>query len=108
MFFGLFCKTQKKFRFVLVFWTSIEQPKQTDFFRNTPKKSPKNAPYKGFLKTINFWGVPTETNQNSIFFGYFCYLCGTNKNFLQFVWFISVCRTGIETTETSRTYGMGN
>jgi hypothetical protein len=53
----------------------------------------------------NFVSVQTETNRNSICFGCFsvCF-AKPKKNFFGLFRFVSVFRTGIETTETNRTF----
>jgi hypothetical protein len=53
-------------------------------------------------QSIFFRFEPKQNETQSVFFGLFR---ETKKHFFRFV---SVFRTGIETTETNRTYGMGN
>jgi hypothetical protein len=96
-FFGLF-------RFVPVFRSGIET---TETNRNKPKTSPKNKSLLGYPRNNYFFLVRTETNRNSTCFGCFsvCFFRETKQNFFRFV---SVFRTGIETTETNRTNCMEN
>ncbi len=105
LFFGLFHETQNFFfRFVSVCFGVSDRYRNN---RNKPKKPLNKALYQGILKTINFFSVRTETNRNSICFGCFSvsfFRETPQKNFR----FVSVFWTGIETTETNRTYGMGN
>jgi hypothetical protein len=57
------------------------------------------------LKQSNFFSVRTETNRNSICFGCFLVCFAKPKNlFFGSFWFVSVFRTGIETTETNRIF----
>ncbi len=51
------CFAKPKNIFFGLFWCFglvSKQPKQTEFSRNKPKKSPKNVLYQGVLETINF------------------------------------------------------
>ncbi len=84
-----------------------KQPKQTEFSRNKPKKSPKNVLYQEVLKTVNF---VLSLNRNSICFDCFsvCFFAKPKNLFFGLFQFVSMFRTGMETTETNRTYGMGN
>ncbi len=90
------------FRFVSVFRTSI---KTTETNRENLQKT--NL-YQGVLETINFFRFEpkqTETQPFSVVFGFVFFVKPNKKqNFFRFV---SLFRTGIETTETNRTYGMG-
>jgi hypothetical protein len=116
-FFFQFEPKQTKTQSVLVVFRFIAKPNKIfsvcfgDSFRylnnrNKPKKSPKNQSLLGCPRTINFFLVRTETNRNSTCFGCFlvCFFHETKQNFF---WFVSVFRTGIETTETNRTMVWG-
>jgi inhibitor of KinA sporulation pathway (predicted exonuclease) len=85
----------------------LKQPKQTEFCQNKLKKTQKNVLYLGVLETVNFfsWLEPkqTETQSVSVVFG-LLFRKTPQKNFR----FVSMFRTGIKTTKTNRTYGMGN
>ncbi len=85
--------------------------KQTEFSRNKPNKSPKNVLYQGVLETINFFFLGSNQNKpNSICFGCFsvCFFAKPKNIFFGSFRFVLMFRAGIETTKTSRTYGMGN
>jgi hypothetical protein len=107
VFFGLFCETKKHFfRFVSVCFGV------SDRYRNNrnkqPKKSPKNVFFQEVLETVIFFlGLKNQNkpklNLFRLFFGLLFH--ETKKNFFRFV---SMFRTGIETTETNRNYSMGN
>ncbi len=108
LFFGLFRETKNIiFGLFWCFGSVQKQPKQTEFSRNKPKKSPKNVLYLGVLETvIFFFSVRTETNRNSICYGGFRFAFLLNQKIIFSFFFMF--RTGIETTETNRTYSMGN
>jgi hypothetical protein len=55
-------------------------------------------------KQLMFFSDRTKTNRNSICFGCFSVCAEAKKCF----GFVTVFQTGIETTETNKTYGMGN
>ncbi len=100
IFFGLF-------RFVSVFRTGNETTETNrTLSKQTEKIFKKRFLLGGLRNRLFFFLVRTETNRNSICFGRFsvCLFAKPKK-------FVSVCsmfRTSIETTETNRTYGMGN
>jgi hypothetical protein len=75
-------------------------PKQT-------KQSLKNVFYKGFSKQLIFFSrfEPKQTETQSFLVVFWFVFLRNQKICFRFV---SVFRTGIETTETNRTYGMGN
>ncbi len=105
LFFGLFRETKQIFfRFASVsfgvFGPVSKQPKQTE------KISKKQISIRVSSKQLIFFSVRTKTNRNSTCFGCFsvCFFRETKQNYF---WFVSVFRTGIETTETNRTNGMG-
>jgi hypothetical protein len=105
LFFGLFRETKKHFyRFVSVFRTSNET---TETNRTLLKQTETNQKIskKRSLDRKFFFSVRTETIRNLICFSCFsiCFFA-KQKSF----WFVSMFRTGLETTETNRTYGMGN
>jgi hypothetical protein len=84
-----------------------KQLKQKNFCQNRQKKSPKNFSIRGSMKLLIFF---LGSNRNKpklnlfwLFLGLFS--CETPKIFFRFV---SMFRTGIETTKTNRTYSMGN
>jgi hypothetical protein len=93
LFFGLF-------RFVLVFRTGIETTETNRINLQTTLSIRVSS------KQLPFFSVRTKTKRTSICFGCFsvCFLAKAKKFFC----FVSVFWTGIETTETNRTYGMGN
>jgi hypothetical protein len=100
-FFGLFSRNQKTF-FSVCFGVS-------DRYRNNrkkPKNFQKTFPIRGSWKQLIFFfsrfePKQTELNLFHLFFGFFA----KPKKIFRLV---SVFRTGIETTETNRTYGTGN
>ncbi len=92
-----------------LFRTGIETIKTNRIFlKQTETKNPKNFQktfsIRGSWKPLIFFSVQTETNRNSICCFSVCFFAKP-KNFFRFV---SMFRTGIETTKTNRTYGMGN
>ncbi len=98
------------FRFVSVFRTGIETMETNRIFSKQSEKIFKNRyvfSFRGSSKPlILFLG----SNRNKPKLDLFRLLFGllfrkTKKVFFRFV---SMFRTGIETTETNRTYGMGN
>ncbi len=116
LFFGLFHETKKQFFAVYFglfrcFGSVSKQPKQTELCRNKPKQTETN---QKISKKRSLWGSrnsnffsrlepkQTETQSVSVVIRFFS---RKPKLFFQFV---SVFRTGIETTETNRTYGLGN
>ncbi len=120
LFFGLFRETKKHFffRFVSVcFGVSVRyrnnRNKQNflETNRNKPKKSSKNVLYsKGSSKPLIFF---LDLNRNkpklNLFWLFFGLLFReTKKFFFGLFRFVSMFRSGIETTETNKTYGMGN
>ncbi len=82
-----------------------KQPKQTELCRNKAKKSPKNVLYQGVLKTVNFLVWNRNKPKLNLFWLFFGLFFRETNTFFRFV---LVFRNGIETTETNRTYGMGN
>ncbi len=118
LFFGLFRETKKHFfwvcfglfQFVSVFRTGIETTKTNRIFsKQTEKISKKLSLLGGPRNRKFFFLVQTETNRNSICFSCFsvCFFAKPTIFFGLFQ-FVSMFRTGIETTEANRTYGMGN
>jgi hypothetical protein len=108
--FGLFRKTKKHFFwFVSLFQTCIKTTKtnrtlskQTE--TNNQKNLQKTFSIRGSSKQLIFFLGLNRNKQKlklfRLFFGlFFC------QNFF---WFVTVFQTGVETTETNRTYGMGN
>jgi hypothetical protein len=79
--------------------------------RNKPKKSPKNVLYEEVLETVNFFSrfEPKQTKTQSVSV-VFRFAFSRNPKFFFCVLFrfVVMLRTGIKTTETNRTYGMGN
>jgi hypothetical protein len=71
----LVCFAKTKNIFFGLFWCFrhvSKQPKQTEFCRNNPKKSPKKRSLLGGPQNREFFfSVRTETNRNSICFGCF-------------------------------------
>ncbi len=104
-FFSLFCETKKHFfRFVQVFWTGIKTTETNRIFSKQTEKSLKNVLYQGVLEPVNFFSrLKPKLNLFRLFFGL---LFRETKNF--FFRFVTMFWTGIETTETNRTYGMRN
>ncbi len=84
-----------------------KQPKQTEFCQNKPKKSPKTFSIGGSSKPLIFFlGSKRNKPKLNLFRLFFGLLFReTTKIFFRFV---SMFRTGIETTETNRTCVMGN
>ncbi len=77
-----------------------KQPKQTELCRNKPKNLQKSF-LLGVLETVNFFlGSNLNKPKLNLFWLFF-------RNQQIFFRFVSVFCTGIETTETNRTYGMG-
>ncbi len=112
--FGLFRETKKHFfRFVSVcFGVSVQskQPNKQNFFKINRKHLQKSFSFRGSSKPLFFF---LGSNRNKLklnlfrlFFGLL--FCKTQKNFSGLFWFVSMFRTGIKTTKTNRTYGMGN
>jgi hypothetical protein len=106
LFFGLFW-------FVSVFRTGIKTTETNRIFSKQTKANRKNLQKTSSIrrssKSLIFFSVRTETNQNSICFGCFLVCFAKPKNiFFSLFWFVSVFRTNIKTTETNRTYGMAN
>ncbi len=100
-FFGLF-------RFLSVFRIGIETTETNKTLsKQTEKISQKRSLLGGPQNCSCFFLVQTETNRNSICFCCIsvCFFSKPPKKFFRFV---SVLRTGIETTKTNRNYGMGN
>jgi hypothetical protein len=89
------------FRFVSVFRTSIETT-ETNRINLQTKLSIRVS-----SKQLTFFSVRTETKRTSICFGCFS-VCFFRETKQKYFCFVSVFRTGIETIETIRTYGMGN
>ncbi len=87
-----------------------KQPKQTEFSQNKPKKSPKKFSIRGSQKPLIFFLGSNRKNRNSICFGCFlvCFFAKAKNFFLGLFRFVQMFRTSIETTETNRTYCMGN
>ncbi len=109
LFFGLFRETKKHFFGLFrCFGPVSKQPKQTEFSRNKPKQTKKipkkTLSIRGYSKPLIFF---LGSNRNSICFGCFsvCFFAKPNNFFFRFV---SMFRTGIETTEKNKTYGIGN
>ncbi len=109
-------ETNQFFRFVSVcfvvsdrYRNNRNKQKFVETNRNKTKKSPKTCSLRVSSKPLIFFSVRTKTNRNSICFGCFsvCFFAKPNIFFSLFR-FISMSRTVIETTETKRTYGMGN
>ncbi len=105
LFFGLFRETKNHFfQLVLVCFVVSDRYRNN---RNKPKKSPKNF---GVLETVNFFSPfepkQTETQSVSVIFRFA--FSGNNKFFFGLFRFVLMFRTSIKTTETNRTYGMGN
>ncbi len=74
--------------------------------RNKPKKSLKNKSLLRCPWTINvIFGSNRNKPKLNLFWLFFGFFRETKQIFFRFV---SVFRTCIETTETNRTYGMGN
>jgi hypothetical protein len=81
-----------------------KQSIQTEFSRNKPKKSPK---IWGSSKPFIFFSqFKPKLNLFRLFFGLLFW--ETQKKFFGLFRFVLMFRTSIETTETNRTYDMGN
>ncbi len=108
LFFGLFRKTKKHFfRFVLVFRTGIDNRNKQNFVETNRKNLQKTFSIRGSSKPyIFFLGLNRNKPKLGLFRLFFGLLFRKTKNF--FFRFVLMFRTGIETTETNRTYGMGN
>ncbi len=100
-FFGLF-------RFVLVFRIGIETTETNRTLSEQTKTNQKISKKRSLWGSRNskffsrFEPKQTETQSVLVVIRFFC----ENQKF--FFRFVSVFRTGIGTTETNRTYGMGN
>jgi hypothetical protein len=109
LFFVLFRETKKHFfQFVSVFRISIETTETNRIFTKQTGKISKKRFLLGSPRNRDFFlGLK---NRNSIYFGCFsvCFFTKPKKFFLGLFWFVSMFRTGIETTETNRNYSMGN
>ncbi len=84
-----------------------KQPKQTEFSRNKPKQTEKSPKNLGVLETVNFFSrfEPKQTETQSVLV---CFFGKPKKIFFGLFQFVLMFRTSFETTETNRTYGMGN
>ncbi len=111
--FGLFCETNKHFffRFVLVCFGVSYQYRNNQNKQNFLKTNRKNLQEMFFIRgsskpLLFFLGL----NQNKPKLNLFrCFsVCFFTKPTNFFFRFVSMFRTGIETSETNRTYGMGN
>ncbi len=91
LFFGCFAKPKTIFFGLFRRFRPVsKQPKQTKLFRNKTEKYSRNALYQGVLEALNFVFYLVFSRNPKICFQ-----------------FVSVFWTGIETTKTNRTYGMG-
>ncbi len=112
LFFGLFRETKKRcFRLVSVFRTGIETTEANRVLsKQTDKIFKKHSLLGGSRNRDFFFAVRTETNQNSICFGCFSFdfFAKPTNFFFGLFLFVLMFRTGVETTETNRTYSMGN
>ncbi len=70
-----------------------------NFLETNRKNLQKMFSIRGPPNRWFFFSVWTKTNRNSICFGCFLVCFGS---------FVSMFRTGVKTTETNKTYGMGN
>ncbi len=111
LFFGLFCEPKNiffsLFRFVLVFRTGIETTETNRIFLKQTEKISKQLSLLGGLETINFLSrfEPKQTKTQSVSV---CFFAKPPIFFFGLFRFVSTFQTGIETTETNRTYGKGN
>ncbi len=106
LFFVMFRETKKHFFGLFRCFGRVSN--QTEFCRNKPKKSPKKRSVLGGSSKPFIFFLGSNRNKPKIdLFGLFFDLlfCGRQKIFFRFVFMF---RTGIETTETNWTYGMGN
>jgi hypothetical protein len=77
-----------------------------NFVETNRKILQKTFSIRGSSKPLLFFSVWTKPNRNSICFG--CFLVCFSRNQQIFFRFVSMLWTSIETTETNRTYGVGN
>ncbi len=79
-----------------------KQPKQTELFRNKPKKSPKTLFIRvSSIQIICFRFEPKQTETQSVSVGFWCVLKPKILLFFGLFWCFG-------TTETIETYGTGN
>ncbi len=104
LFSGLFCETQKLF--FGLFWCFgpvSNNGNKHNFVETNQKNLQKSSLLEGLQNSYFFFLVRTETHSVLVVFRFFFLTKPTN-----FLCFVSVFRTGIETTKTNRTCGMGN
>ncbi len=98
------------FRFVSVFRTGIETTETNRILSKQTEKIYEKRSLLGVLETVNFFSrlEPKQIKTQSVS----CFLVGffpKPTNFFHgLLLFVSMFQTGIETTETNRTYSMGN
>jgi hypothetical protein len=99
LFFGLFCETKKHF-----FWVCFGVSDRYQNNRN--KQNFVETNQNNLKKTLIFfsWFEPKQTETQSVSVVFCFFFAKPKKIFL----FVSVFRTGFKTTQTNRTYGMGN
>ncbi len=92
----------------------LTQPKQTEFCRNKPKQTEKISNKRSLLggpRNREFFSrlepKQIETQSVSVVF-WLAFLGNQQIFFLGWFLFVSMFWTGIETTETNRTYSVGN
>jgi hypothetical protein len=114
--FWFILRNQKTFFFGL-FWCFgpvSKQPKQTEFSQNKPKQTKKNLQktfsIRGSSKSlIYFLGSNRNKPKLNLFWLFFGLLFRETKQIFSGLFqFVLMFRTRIETTETNRSYGMGN
>ncbi len=112
LFFSLFQETKKHFfRFVSVFRTGIETTKTNRILSKLTKKISTKHSLLGGPQNRKFFFLGSNQNKPklNLFWLFFGLLYREiNKFFFGFFQFVLMFRTGIETTETNRTYDMGN
>ncbi len=106
-------QNQKTFFFGLFrcFRPLSKQPKQTEFSGNKPKKTSKKCSLLGVPRNRYFFSrfEPKQTETQSVLVVFwFAFLRNQKFFFPGLFQFVSMFWTGIETTTTNRTYGMGN
>ncbi len=98
--------------FSVCFGVSHRKTTETNriFSKQTEKISKKRSLLGGPRNRQFLFSVRTETNRNSICFSCLlvCFFAKPKIFFFNLFQFLSMFRTGIETTKTNRTYGMGN